>query len=317
MATLNPLEQKARSSFIKGFVVALLLGIVGVGVLGMMYFQKIGEESERIKAQKEVIVLNQDVTSGQEIKESMITTVKVDGTVAPTGAPTSYVGLLAAFKSGGDDSEGTKTTLIAKTNISSKSIITTNMVSLDTEQPTNDLRTEQYNMIVLPSDLNSDETVDIRLRLPSGQDYIVLSKKKITIPNISGETSSTTIQAKVTEDEILTMSAAIVDAYKIAGSKLYAIKYAEPGMQEKATATYIPAADTLRLISEDPNIVAEAKATLINYYNQNNDKFRAGVANALSTVDETTQQSAVQSGTTTETSAQKAEREKYLQAFEE
>ena len=27
MATLNPLEQKARSSFIKGFVIALLIGI--------------------------------------------------------------------------------------------------------------------------------------------------------------------------------------------------------------------------------------------------------------------------------------------------
>ena len=33
MATLNPLEQKARISFIKGLLIAGLIGAIGIGLL--------------------------------------------------------------------------------------------------------------------------------------------------------------------------------------------------------------------------------------------------------------------------------------------
>ena len=50
MATMNPLEQKARSSFIKGFVIALLIGIIISGFLGYrIYFMNKAEE-ERVNA---------------------------------------------------------------------------------------------------------------------------------------------------------------------------------------------------------------------------------------------------------------------------
>ena len=41
-----------------------------------------------------------------------------------------------------------------------------------------DVRTQEYNMITLLSQLQTGDFVDIRLRLPSGQDYIVVSKKQ-------------------------------------------------------------------------------------------------------------------------------------------
>jgi len=317
MATLNPLEQKARSSFIKGFVVALLIGIIASGAFGMLYFQKSGEEQERISKQKDVVILKTQVTSGQTIDSSMVTVKKADADVIPNGAASSFMTLVSYFGTeNGGDIDLEKNAIVAKTDLYPNTILTKDMLSLEENQTTNDIRTEQYNMIVLPSDLKNEETIDVRLRLPTGQDYIVLSKKKVNIPEMAGVPSATTIEVNVSEDEILTMSAAIVDAYRITGSKLYAIRYAEPGMQEKATTTYIPAAETLRLIQDDPNIVDRAKATLINYYNENNDKFRRGVANSLGEIDTETQNSNLQAGTTTEVTTQKSEREKYLEIVE-
>ena len=325
MATLNPLEQKARSSFIKGFVIALLIGLLLAGGTGYLLYQAKVEEQERLERQRPVIVLKADLKSGEQVTSDNVTVISVDSNAIPTnGAASSYDQMLSYFvssgKEGGEAENQTATSkknaLITKTDLYKNTIITKDMLALQSEQPSSDQRTEEYNMIVLPTNLESGDTVDIRLRLPSGQDYIVLSKKKVTVPVIADVPSSTTIQMKVTEEEILTMSAAIVDAYKIAGCKLYAIRYAEPGLQDKATATYIPAYDTLTLISEDPNIVEQAKATLINFYNQNNEKYRKGVADALSTVDAETQKSSLESGTSSEASTQKSDREKYLQAIE-
>ena len=42
-----------------------------------------------------------------------------------------------------------------------------------------DLRKQEYNMLVLPSQLATGEYIDIRLALPTGQDYVVLGKKKV------------------------------------------------------------------------------------------------------------------------------------------
>lgn len=317
MATMNPLEQKARSSFIKGFILALLLGIIGTGVFGMLYFKQMGEENKRKNAQKDALILTQEVKSGQEINIGMTQTVKVDASIYSSSVPATFTDLVANFANSQDGADAeSKIKLVAKTDLSQNTILTKNSVTTQDTATTKDLRKEQYNMIVLPSNLENEQTIDIRLRLPSGLDYIVLSKKKVTIPVASGESSTTTIELDVTEDEILTMSAAIVDAYKIAGSKLYAIKYTEPGLQEKADITYIPPADTLRLVNEDTNIVNEAKKALINYYNNYNDKYRPGVANAIGSMDAEQQQSAVETGTSTEITTQKTEREKYLQNLE-
>ncbi len=48
-----------------------------------------------------------------------------------------------------------------------------------------------------------------------------------------------TVWLNLTEDEILNMSCAIVEAFQIPGSKLYATKYTEPGMQDAATPKHL------------------------------------------------------------------------------
>ena len=157
--------------------------------------------------------------------------------------------------------------LIAKIDLNANTVITPEMFT-EGQLTSDDLRTQEYNVIVPQTQLMTDDYIDVRLRLPDGQDLIVVSHKKITIPEMEDGTLSTTnLLMDLTEDEILTMSCAIVESYQMNGSMLYATKYVEPGIQDAATPTYIPNVQTIALVRNDPNIVQTAKQELISRYN--------------------------------------------------
>lgn len=156
--------------------------------------------------------------------------------------------------------------VIVKIGAKSKTIISPSMVARSNEIYSDDVRKQEYNVIVLPVDLAESEYIDIRLLLPNGQDYIVLSKKIVSIPQVGGEFLADTIQMNLSEDEILTMSCAIVEAARIKDAKIYATKYIEPGIQGAANPTYLVNNDVANLIDRDTNIVAEAMNVLKQRY---------------------------------------------------
>lgn len=121
-----------------------------------------------------------------------------------------------------------------------------------------DLREEELNMFLLPSNLAKYQYIDVRIGFPNGEDYIVLSKKKIRDLQLSNNT----IWLWVDEKEILTLSSAIVDAYLNKGSKLYTVTYVAPAIQEKAILNYPVNSDVLKVIMDNPNILDEAKKSL-------------------------------------------------------
>lgn len=153
-------------------------------------------------------------------------------------------------------------------------VITSSLISRADDVDTDDVRQQEYNMLVLPVDLITGDYVDIRLLLPSGQDFIVVSKKMVTVPDVNGEYLADTIQMKMAEEEILTMSNAIVEAYKIEGSKLYVTKYTEAGIQDASKPTYVVNDEVAKLIEADSNIVSEAMAALSDRYNENNGQLK-------------------------------------------
>ncbi|WP_245954590.1 SAF domain-containing protein [Fontibacillus phaseoli] len=124
------------------------------------------------------------------------------------------------------------------------------------EEPTPaDLRYREMGFIQLPGALGEQDIVDIRIQFPTGQDYILLSKKKVE-SLLSG-----TVTMTLNEAEILSLSSAIVDAY-LHKASIYALLYVEPSLQAKAIPTY-PANDAvLQLIKKDPNIVKRAEHAL-------------------------------------------------------
>ena len=89
MATMNPLERKARNSFIKGLVIAGLIGLIAVIALVVLLMQMRGEEQARLDAQKDVYVLRTAVQSGTVLTQDMFTTVGADANVAPSDALTA------------------------------------------------------------------------------------------------------------------------------------------------------------------------------------------------------------------------------------
>lgn len=164
--------------------------------------------------------------------------------------------------------------IIAKIDMNANTILTPGMIARSNEIITADIREQQYNMLVLPQNLEVDNYIDIRIMLPNGQDYIVVSKKRVK------NADAQTIWIDMSEAEILLMSNAIVENYVTTGSKLYATIYVEPGNQSQAQLTYVPSYEVTTLIQKDPNIVSKAKDELVNRY-LNNADIRGQIQNQL------------------------------------
>ena len=158
--------------------------------------------------------------------------------------------------------------VVAKVSMKKNTVLTRDTISKGNNTTSDDVRKQEYNVIVLPTQIQTGDYVDIRLSMPNGQDYIVVSKKSVELPVIDGVDSESTIWLNLSEDEILSMNSAIVDAAKIQGTKLYATTYTEPGIQNAATPTYTTSKEVLKQIADDPNIVEKAKNELANRYNQ-------------------------------------------------
>lgn len=125
-----------------------------------------------------------------------------------------------------------------------KGMLAKNLVS-------SDMREIEYEVIHISPNIVSNDYVDVRIVYPNGENYIVMSKK-----SLKGLQDDTPIcYMWVDEEEILRMSAAIVDAALYLGSRIYVTKYIEPNIQDASTITYVPNISVLSLIENDPNIV--------------------------------------------------------------
>lgn len=263
MAT-NPMQRKARNSFLLGMLIMLLITGIIIGFLGFQLV-KIKKEEQKEKASLvTVYVLNKNLRSGEEFSQSDLKTTQV----IKSNAPTDYLT---------PSDLGEKN--MAKISLTKGIVLSKEMIYTENNEIGKDVRKQEYNMLILPTDLETGEFIDIRLSLPSGQDYIVVSKKKVEIPNIGGVDSTDTIWINLSEDEILSMSNAIYDAYKVKGSLLYVNRYTEAGLQEAATPTYPLNREVLELIQGDPNILTDAKNKLFARYNDTQVNQRTNVIN--------------------------------------
>lgn len=156
--------------------------------------------------------------------------------------------------------------VLAKVTMSKNTLLTRETITKGNNTTSDDVRKQEYNVIVLPTQIQTGDYIDVRLSIGE-LDYIVISKKEVTIPMVGDADSSSTIWLNLTEDEILSMNSAIVDAFKLPGSKLYATTYTEPGIQRAATPTYPISSETYRLMLDNPNIVDQAKQELDRRYN--------------------------------------------------
>lgn len=345
MAT-NPMQRKARNSFLLGVLVMLLISAVIIGVLVKFLIDAKQVEKEQAQAQVQVYVLNSDVKSGQVITADMLRMETVLINTVPSNAITdltSFITYSLQEKKTGNviqtdknglflEENGTKVRvlkegeqyyktvnnqkelvefmnvpLVAKVNMPANSVVTLELLGKSDEIANDDLRVQEYNMLALPVKVNVDDYIDVRLRLPSGQDYIVISKKRIL------DIMEHTIWLNLTEEEILTMSNAIVEAYQMTGSYLYVNLYAEPGRQADATPTYAVSPAVLKVIENDPNIRQTAKKALFDNYTQAQvDQRTNDINGALNQYAEKAQEN-IEAKVKEENEKREALKEKYLE----
>ena len=324
MAT-NPMQRKARNSFLLGMFITMLIAGVIIAFLFIQLKNKMDKEKAELQASVQAYVLNQDVSSGQVITTDMLTKQTVNRNLVPSNA-TSDITVIQNYAL--QDKEGNNiytkvennqpklyinknnreyevkqeeetdnyyisknndkeyleldsVPLVAKVSMKKNTLITTELLNKGDNIVQDDVRKQEYNMLVLPTDLKTGDYVDIRIMFPNGQDFIVVAKKEIEVPNIGGVDSTDTIWANLSEDEILHMSCAIVDSAQVKGSKIYASKYTEAGMQNAATPTYPANESTLQLLQKDPNIVEKAMSEIrTRYSNQNGAELRNNYINS-------------------------------------
>ena len=252
----NPMQRRAKNSFLLGFLIAVIIMALVVAFL-VMRMRKITDEKNAMEAKtKSVYVAAADIDSDAVLTPESLKADKVQTSLDVTKiVNTSTLNEL--------DENDEQIIYKTKVAVPAGTIITTDMIYRDDESISNDERIQEYSMIELPSHLKNGDYIDIRFALANGEDYVVLSKKKVE------GTDQNTLWMKVTEDEILTLNSAIVDSYIATGCKLYAIEYTEPGLQEKATQNYPVSLEIIELIRNNPNILNEAKNASIAKYNQN------------------------------------------------
>lgn len=362
MAT-NPMQRKARNSFLLGMLLMLLISGAIIGVLGMQLMNKNKAEQEYLAGMTKVYTLGTDVRSGQIITTDMLVPHDVNRDLVPSNA-TGDIGPIQNYaltdKEGNEILQRTSNDsnaeqklyikkdnreyevlretetdnlyiernnekeylelntvpLVAKVNMRKNTVITTELLSKIDNALQDDIRKQEYNMFILPMDLVTGDYVDIRLQLPSGQDFIVVSKKEVEVPNIAGVDSEDTIWVDLSEDEILHMSCAIIEAYQINGAKLYVTKYTEPGMQIAATPTYPLNERTTTLLRNDPNIVERAMNAIISRYDSTNaSELRNNHINGILNEQGEQTQSNLQTKMEESITNQKNSRKEYLDAL--
>ena len=85
MAT-NPMQRKARNSFLLGMFITMLIAGVIIAFLFIQLKNKMDKEKAELQASVQAYVLNQDVSSGQVITTDMLTKQTVNKNLVPSNA---------------------------------------------------------------------------------------------------------------------------------------------------------------------------------------------------------------------------------------
>lgn len=249
-------------------------GLIGAGIMlvisstaGFIYYRHLHAKEESFQKDYETKMtelnnwaeqnmtgysLVKDVKQGDLITSDMVKEVAI----APNAAASD---LLDLQKLEADE-------YYAKTDLKANTLIAESLVYKDAPL-TNDTREAEYSVVQIQDNVKKGSFVDIRIQFPNGDDYIILSKKKVL--GIKG----ITLRTQLDEGEILMMSSAIVDAY-LEDAKIYAIPYVDGYMQTSSIVTYPVKSNVRKLIEESPNIVNIAK---YNLEKQNRARLESGV----------------------------------------
>lgn len=241
----------------KLIIVGVILGFVLSGVATFFitnYFHN--KETEQLTSQIATLNANLDAIGpivtcytvqsatfpGQEITEDLI----VEQSIPSSFKNDSFATI--------EDLVG----LYSKVAITPGTPITKDMVM--SEEVIDSLREVDISGNRWPIGLKEGDYVDLRITYPRGEDFIVLSHKRVM------SITEQTLKVHMTEEEQQLYQAALVDYYlsRGYGGDLYLTKYVEPGIQEDAAVYYSVPSNIEAVCRKDPNIIDLAQVTVEN-----------------------------------------------------
>ncbi|HHT88933.1 MAG TPA: hypothetical protein GX002_07985 [Clostridiales bacterium] len=219
---------------------AIITSIIMIGQIRQEYECMIKEARQEMNENKKTVFITlSDIRAGDILTEDKVE----QKTVYSTQPVESYIS--------GNELGKTAVIDIPKGTHVVKTMLARNSVS-------SVLREVEYDVIHISPNIMVNDYVDVRIIYPNGENFIVLTKK-----SLKGLQPDTPVcYMWVDEEEILRMSAAIVDAGSYEGSRLYLTKYIEPNIQDESLVTYVPNISVLSLIENDPNIVERCSQLL-------------------------------------------------------
>lgn len=250
-------------------IVALLLGAGGVFIGFYIYNQHIVEEfTEQVTyLQGEIDAIGpiaqcytykSDVKKGQLITEDMIELRDIPQSLINESYITNKSEITGKYS---------KVTILRGTPITADVVMEDDV--LDEKALYNTIR--EYDIVVnlWPIGLEIGDYVDMRIMMPRGEEYIVLSHMRIQ------GMSQSTVRFLLTEPQINIYQSALVDYYlnSAEGVMLYFTKYIEPGVQDPAIVTYKVNEDIMTAMRHNPNLYPTAWASVYDTVaRQNIDK---------------------------------------------
>lgn len=150
----------------------------------------------------------------------------------------------------------------AKVNLESGIVL--NSSNLDSKKKlTDDMRIHNFPYIRLTDHMKKGDYIDVRISFSNGGDFVLLSKKRIediTFMDTEG-TKGNSLWLSITEEELLRLSSAVVDAYLHEGCQIYAIQYINK-LQKAAVINYSVSTFVRQLMEDDPNITKRAESVM-------------------------------------------------------
>lgn len=234
-------------------IIALVLTWVLAGAGGYFFYKSkesaIGKKNEEIANLEntlaqigELVTVFQvatDVPTGKKIDESDLVPVDVPLATA-TNLVQDSAELIGKYF---------KTSLKTGTSISSDMVYA--------EELTDDMRYLDAVLHNIPVGLKSGSYVDVRITLPSGQDFISMGRKRVA------DINNGVLKLVVTEKDILTYNSMLIDSYLYTGTQLYALEYIEGGIQAQADTFYPISSSVLAIAQKNPNLLEAIKSDII------------------------------------------------------
>lgn len=231
----------------KALLVILLAGLgagVASGIWWKIYSDNMSEANSTIQTLNttinsigvctQVYTLSQKVHTGEEIKEEDLILTSMPESMVTECWVTDMSSVLGKYYKV-DVEIGTPLTM---------DLIVDNQI---------DDTTRQFNLAFdrWPVGLHVGDYVDVRLALPQGEDYIVLSKVHVK------DILTNTITTYLTEEQWDIYSSALIDYYVHIeqGASIYLAKYVEPGAQSAAVPFYAVRPNIRAMMELNPNIV--------------------------------------------------------------